>query len=429
MGRKVVVLGSGARQAAIAWKLAQAKNVSRVIMIPGSIVPIEGVENMAIPLDKLGDILDFCQKNDVSYVMTGDGEMLSKGVVNFFQSHDVPVFGPSKKAAQLESSKTFAKEFMNRHGIPTVSFSSFDSYEEAKEHIESRQEGPLVVKADGLVRGRGVSVCQTKEEGLVALSDMMSNDLHGEAGRNVVIEDFISGPEISLHILTDTKTYRLFPFAQDHKPLKEGNVGPNTGGMGTYAPVDWISKELEDEITQKIILPTLRGMKADGIDYTGLLFPGLMLTPRGPMVLEYNTRFGAPETQSFMMLFDGDLDELLYATITKKLSSVELQWKQGYAATVEVVSGQYPEELDSTKTKITLDKSVFDGQYFLSGALLEEDQLFAVGGKIVSVSAFGKTLDEALEKAYVGVNGVNFEGMNFRKDIGRLENKVIRIKE
>jgi phosphoribosylamine--glycine ligase len=425
--KKVVVLGSGGRQSSVVWKMAQSGEVDTIYFLPGmpGIKFDKKVQCVDLDPSNFRGVADFCLKNKVAYVITGDSELLANGVVDFMRQAGVPIFGPTKQATLLESSKTYAKDFMRRHDIPTVNYASFVEILDAIEYIKGRNEGAVVVKADGLVHGRGVTVANNKQEAMTALYALMQEGSFGERGMRVVIEDFIEGPEVSLHVLSDGESYKIFPLAQDHKPLHEGNKGPNTGGMGTYAPVSWVSKSLLKEIEERIIIPTFNGLKKEGVTFSGLLFPGLMLTKQGPMVLEYNTRFGAPETQSFMTLLESNLDNLFSAVIEKKLSDFEIIWKPGYAVTVEVVSKNYPESLESKPVPIKVKETGFSGQYFFSGVAVSDGALYTKGGKVVSVSAYSDTsLDLAIKEAYKGVSGIEFSGSHYRNDIGSLQNII-----
>ena len=423
--KRIAVLGVSGRQFAIIWKLVQSENVEKVFFLPGnSSLHLPKVECVDIPFTDKDKLMDFLIQNEIDYIIPDGGEMYSDGIVDFFEAKGFKIFGPSKVASQLESSKAFAKSFMKKHGIPTVDFSVFTEYEQAIRHINSRPEGPVVVKADGLVRGRGVTIAHSRHEAVEAVREIFIDGVFGDAGKEVIIEDYIEGPEVSVHVITDGNTYKILPLAQDHKPRNDGNVGPNTGGMGTYTPLDWVPEKTMIEIENLIVKPTFEGLAKEGVVFKGLLFPGLMLTKNGPMVLEYNARFGAPETQSLMMTLESDIDDLFTAVLDGKLADFEFKWKDGYGATIEIVSGKYPKELHGNDSVIAISDVGFKGQYFFAGATEKDGKLLASGGKIVSVSAFGKTLEEALEDAYRGVSGVYFEDMHYRRDIGRLINIV-----
>lgn len=423
MGKRVAVIGGGSRQNAIAWKLSLSENIEKVFLLSDVYFETEGAETVLLDPSDFDEVATFCESENISYLITGGGEQLNSGIVDFLKDRGIRAFGPSKVAAKLEGSKGYAKSFMKKYGVPTPDYFYFEDLEAAKAYVISREQGPLVVKADGLVRGRGVVVCRTKEQALTALDIFSKN---GSAHSSVVIEEYIEGPEVSLHILCDGESYKLFPLAQDHKPLLDGNKGPNTGGMGSYAPTNWVPKELVDEIEQRIVIPTLEGLKKEDIEFVGLLFPGLVLTKNGPMVLEYNTRFGAPETQSFMMLLESDLDDLFEGVLTKELRNVALIWKKGFALTVELACPDYPKVVVSKERhEINVTDVPFAGRYFL-GDLVQDDEgaLYTIGGKAISVSAYAGTMEKVTVEAYKGVAGVSFDGMKYRHDIGQLDNTI-----
>ncbi len=422
--KKIIVLGSGARQASIAWKLCNSPNVEVVYFMPGNTTKSEKIRCVNLDITDYNLLYKFYVDNDVDYIITENSMMLKAGIVDYFSEKGVKIFGASKDTSKLEWSKAFGKKFMQKYTIPTPGYAYFDSFEKAKEYVESKEDGPLVIKADGLISGRGVSVCSNRKEALIALSETMEGNKLNEAGRQVVIEEMISGPELSAHIVCDGTNYILFPFAQDHKPLYDGNKGPNTGGMGTYTPVSWVDDDLKKEIIDTIIIPTMDGLKAEGMMFKGCIFPGIMLTENGPMLLEYNMRFGAPETQSFMMLLESDLDELFSRIFDGRLSDYDVVWFEGAAATVELTAGTYPDGEDyGTVVNIEPieDKSI---QIFHNGTELSGDHLVTAGGKILSVSARAESLNLALEKIYRTISGVHYEGMRYRKDIGTLRNVI-----
>ncbi len=421
--KNIMVLGADGRQASIIWKLLESKNIDKIYYVPGRYFNDPRVEQVNIPLDDWGMLYEWYTNNDVEYVVTDSSETNESGIVDYFQSKDAKIIGPNRNCARLESSKSFAKHFMNRHNIPTAEFHDFTNFDKAKEFIQKLdKDRPIVVKADGLVRGRGVVICKNKDEAMDEISAMMQNDKFGEASRHIVIEDYLEGPEVSLHVIMDGEDYKVLPLSQDHKPLLENNEGPNTGGMGSYAPVDWVSKTYMDRIITEIIKPTISGLKKEGLMYKGVLFPGLILTRNGPKVLEYNARFGAPETQSYMMILDSDLDEIFQSIVDGKLAQQSLDWKKGYGATVEIVPSDYPQILTMTPEEIYIDDTETSCSYFLSGSDVIKNKIYALGGKTMSVSSYGETLQQALENTYKGVDHVRFGGMHYRKDIGKLKN-------
>ena len=422
--KRIAVLGVSGRQSAIAWKLSQSDNIEKIFFLPGNMLSIPKVECVDITFKESEKMIKFLSDNNIDYILPDGGEMYSAGIVDDFESRGFKIFGPSKVASQLESSKAFAKNFMKKHGIPTVDFQAFSDYDEALSYVKNRKEGPVVIKADGLVRGRGVTIARTKKEAFETLEEILVTGIFGDAGNKVIVEDYIEGPEVSVHVITDGKNYKILPLIQDHKPRNDGNKGPNTGGMGTYTPLDWVTDDVLSDIENLIVKPTFEGLAKEGVVFKGLLFPGLMLTKDGPMVLEYNTRFGAPETQSLMMILDSDLDELFTAVLDGRLGEYEYTWKNGYGATVEVVCSNYPKELNGTDSFIDDEDVGFSGQYYFTDATKENGRLKTAGGKVVSVSSYGSTLEKALEDVYKGVSGIHFNGMHYRTDIGRLTNVI-----
>lgn len=417
----VLVVGPGSRQASIAWKLASSQKVKKIYYIGEIGRDIDKVESVYIDPLNFDEIYNFCIDNKVNFIMPAGGENYEAGIVDFFTEKGISIFGPTKKAARLESSKYFGKEFMQKHNIPTPAFAYFEDYEQAKKYIDSSLNQELVVKADGLVRGKGVVVCSTKEEAHKALTEMMLGGIFKDAGSRVLIEERVYGPEISVHILFDGHNKVVFPFIQDHKPRNENNEGPNTGGMGTYTPLAWVDESLENEIFATIINPTINGLIEDQIEFSGMIFPGLIITKKGPMVLEYNARFGAPETQSLMMLLESDLFELLLATSQRKLDSVLPTWKKGFAITVEVVEENYPKNKHDAKSIIS-NLMLCDGtsQYFYGSIVRKNDIIYAKYEKVMSVSVFAKSMQEALDLSEESLRKISFDGMYFRKDIGRM---------
>lgn len=422
--KNIAILGVSGRQSAIVWKLSQSSNVGKIYFIPGNILNVPKVERVAIDYHDWEAIDNFLKDKDISYIIPDGGDMYADGVVDYFSERGYRVFGPTKLASKIEHSKTFSKGFMKKYGIPTVDYASFDDYEQAKKYIEAREKFPVVIKADGLVRGRGVSIVRNKQKAIEFLDELFLEKIYGDAGLRAVIEDFAVGPEVSLHVISDGSSYKVLPLAQDHKPLLDGNKGPNTGGMGTYAPVDWVSEELMHEIEDRVVKPTFAGLISEGIVFSGLLFPGLMLTKDGPVVLEYNARFGAPETQSLMMILESDMDDLYEAVLQKKLASFDIKWKKMHAATVEIVSKGYPKDLRGTNSEVTIKDINFNGEIFLTGVEAVDGKLMSRGARNASVCGYGETLEEALVEVYKGVAAIEFNGKFYRSDIGKLDNQI-----
>lgn len=419
--QKVLIIGSGGREHAIGWKIMQSAKCESLYFAPGNSGTAKIGTNIDIKAIDIKSLIEFVKKEKIDLTLAIPDDPLALGIVDQFQKEGLRIFGPSKKAAQIESSKAFAKNFMRKHNLPTANFKVFTDYNEAINYTNS-QNLPIVIKASGLALGKGVVIAKTKEEAEKALNDIFVKDIFGEAGREVVIEEFLVGSEISIHVLSDGKNYSIFPASQDHKKIGEGNTGPNTGGMGTIAPVPFVSKELMNEIDKTIIAPTLSNMNAGGNKFSGVIYPGLILTDSGPKILEYNARFGDPETQTYMRLLDSDLLDLINACIDKKLDNQKLKWKKAYACTIVLASLGYPESYEKGKIIKGIEDAEEDKNImvFHAGTRMQNDELVTNGGRVLGVSAIGESLDEALNAAYRAVAKISFEGMQYRKDIGRV---------
>ena len=346
---------------------------------------------------------------------------LALGIVNEFQKSGLRIWGPTKAAAQIEWSKAFSKDFMRRHNLPTARFEIFDDFEKAQEYV-AKQSLPIVIKASGLALGKGVIICQTLEEANKALENMLVKKTFGDSGNEVVIEEFLIGPEISIHAFTDGKNYSVFPPSQDHKKIGENDTGPNTGGMGTIAPVPFVTKELMDEIKKNIVAPTINGMNKDSNSFSGVIYPGLILTKDGPKILEYNARFGDPETQTYMRLLDTDILDIFEACLDGKLNELQIKWKNLSACTIVLASGGYPGNYKKGKiiSGIKETEQNKDIIVFHAGTKLDDNKNYVTnGGRVLGVSAVGNTLEDALAKIYKAIEKISFEGMQYRKDIGK----------
>jgi len=414
---KILILGSGGREHALAWKLSQSKRVSALYCAPGN----GGISQVAtcvpIPLNEPARLVEFAKSEGIGLTVVGPDDALADGIVDLFVSAGLRIFGPPQAAARLESSKVFAKEFMQRHGIPTARSGHFTDSKEAKK-FASEMSLPVVVKADGLALGKGVIIAQTHAEAEAAIVEIMEERKFGAAGNAVVIEEFLEGPECSIHALVDGTHYLLFPSAQDHKRALDGDQGLNTGGMGTYSPVPQVTPAVEQTIRTEVLDRFLSGIQKENIPYRGMLFPGLILTAAGPRVLEFNCRFGDPETQVLMARLDSDLLDLLEATIDGTLSLQTPHWKSGSAVCVIAASGGYPGSYAKGKRIDGLEKAGASAVVFHAGTQCESGAFHTSGGRVLGITAAGPTLKEASDTAYGALEHIHFEGMQFRRDIG-----------
>lgn len=426
--QKILIIGGGGREHAIGWKISKSERCGELYFAPGN----GGTASLGINVDiKATDIdalIEFVKKEKIDLTLAIPDDPLSLGIVDEFQKVGLRIFGPSKNAAQLEASKAFSKNFMKRHNLPTANFEVFSDYEKAQKYLKNHSL-PVVVKVSGLALGKGVFICESLNEANEAIENILVKKTFGEAGSEVVIEEFLTGPEISTHAFTDGLHYSLFPTSQDHKRIGEGDTGPNTGGMGTIAPLPrliggqaFVTDELLEEIENSIIAPTLKSMREDGNTFKGVVYPGLMLTSAGPKILEYNARFGDPETQTYMRLLDTDLLDIVDACIDGTLDQIEINWKKLSACTIVLASGGYPEKYEKGK----IIKGIEEAEkqegiiVFHAGTKYDDNgNLVTNGGRVLGVTAMGDTLEEALANAYKAVERISFDGMYFRKDIGK----------
>ena len=416
---KLLLIGSGGREHALLWKLKQNPRITECYVAPGNAGTGTMAINVPIEATNIAGLLQFAQEKKIDLTIVGPDDPLAAGIVDQFQQAGLRIFGPTAAAARFESSKSFAKDFMKRHGIPTAASETFTSSEKASAYVRQAKY-PLVVKADGLALGKGVIIAQSAEEALTAIKDMMEEKVFGAAGETVVIEEFLTGPECSLHALIDGKNYLLFPDARDHKRALDRDQGPNTGGMGTISPSGLgVTKSMRARLHDEIFVPFLRGLADEKIKFQGMLFPGLMITKEGPKVLEFNARFGDPETQVLMRRLYSDLLELLEATIDEKLDTVSPWWDQRPAVCVVLASGGYPGSIEKGK-QITGFENVTDPNVvvFHAGTKQVEENIVTNGGRVLGVTALGRTLEEARQAAYAAADQIQFEGKQFRRDLG-----------
>ncbi len=417
----VLVIGNGGREHALAWKAAQSERVESVYVAPGNAGTAREprLENVDIGADDLVALADFAANNDVGLTIVGPEVPLVAGVVDYFQARDLPIFGPSQASAQLEGSKSFSKDFLARHNIPTAAYQTFNDIDAAIAYI-NKMGAPIVVKADGLAAGKGVIVATSVDEATDAVRDMLAGNAFGEAGHRVVIEEFLQGEEASFIVMADGQHILPLATSQDHKARDEGDKGPNTGGMGAYSPAPVVTANMHERIMQEVIRPTVEGMAAEGHPYTGFLYAGIMIAPDGtPKVLEFNCRFGDPETQPIMLRLRSDLVELCLAALDKRLDQVNAKWDERAALGVVLAAGGYPGSYHSGDVIHGLpDDEVADNKVFHAGSGEKDGTIVTAGGRVLCAVALGKNVTEAQANAYALVNKISWDGMYYRRDIG-----------
>jgi phosphoribosylamine--glycine ligase len=416
---KILVVGSGGREHALAWKLARSPRVEKVWCAPGNAGTGSSGGNVAIPTSDHDALIAFAKREKIDLTVIGPDDALAAGIVDSFRSAGLRVFGPTACAARLESSKAFAKDFMRRHGIPTADYREFIDSAAAREYCAGAKY-PLVVKADGLALGKGVIIAQNPQEAIDAVHQCMDARAFGDAGSRIVIEEFLEGVECSIHALVDGSSYALFPDCRDHKQAFDGNTGPNTGGMGTISPTGTVDAALEARIRTEVLDRFVAGAKADGLDFRGMLFPGLMLTAAGPKVLEFNCRWGDPETQVLVRRLESDLVPLLEACIDGTLAAQSIEWDSRAAACIVLASGGYPGAYEKGKqiTGIEHAEQHSDVVVFHAGTTESPDGLVTNGGRVLGVTALGDTLVDACKNAYAAADQIHFANLHRRNDIG-----------
>ena len=417
----VLIVGSGGREHALAWKAAQSAGVETVYVAPGNAgtATEAGIENLAIAVDDFNGLANFARDNDVGLTIIGPEAPLVDGIVDYFEERGLRCFGPSAAAAQLEGSKAFTKDFLARQNIPSGAYANFTELEPALAYLRERG-APIVVKADGLAAGKGVIVAETLQQAEAAVTDMLSGNAFGDAGCRVVIEEFLEGEEASFIVIADGKNVLAMATSQDHKRVGEGDTGPNTGGMGAYSPAPVVTPEVHQRIMDDVILPTVAGMAAEGMPYTGFLYAGLMIAADGsPAVIEYNCRFGDPETQPIMMRLQSDLCALCNAALDGQLDSASADWDSRPAMAVVVAAGGYPGSYEKG-LKITGIENVDDSltKVFHAGTTERDGDIVTSGGRVLCVTALGDDIAQAQEKAYRGVDQIHWQGAFHRRDIG-----------
>ena len=413
---RILVVGGGGREHAICWKLNNESNVEKIYCAPGN----AGISNVAECID-IGDsdienLLKFAKENQIDLTIVGPEIPLVAGIVDVFEKEGLKIFGPNKECAQLEGSKAFSKDFMIRHNLPTAKYKEYTNLDEAISEIDSFGY-PVVIKADGLAAGKGVVIPENREDAITTLKEMMSDKKFGNAGDKIVVEEFLNGIETSILAFVDNDTIVPMVSSKDHKKVFEGETGLNTGGMGTFSPSEIYTDELAKEVQEKILDKTLEGFKKDNLNYKGILFVGLMITEDGPKILEYNVRFGDPETQSVLFRLDTDLNKIISAILDNNLKNIEINYSKEEAICVMLTSGGYPESYEKGKVISGLENLDSDIVVFHSGTKFDNENIVTNGGRVIGITAKGKTVKEAGEKVYENIKKINFEKMHYRKDI------------
>ena len=417
---RILVIGSGGREHALVWKIAQSKLCAKLFCAPGNGGIAQIAECIDIKADDIVGLLEFARKEKIDLTVVGPEKALALGMVDEFSKADLKIFGPSKLAANLEASKVFSKTLMAKYKVPTAKFKVFDSPDEAKKYIESLG-APCVVKADGLAAGKGVVVAKTVEEAKAAVTSIMEDEVFGDGGKKIIIEECLIGQEASILVITDSKEVVALASAQDHKRIFDYDQGANTGGMGAYSPAPIVTADILKEVMDKIIYRTIDGAAKEGIDYRGVLYAGIMLTKEGPQALEFNVRFGDPETQAILPRLKSDLVEVMLATSVGKLSKIgALEWDRGACVCVVCAAAGYPGNYSQGKEISGLETTakLADVVVFHAGTKRIGDKFLTSGGRVLGVTGLGPTIKEAINKTYAAVNKINFEGMHYRRDIG-----------
>jgi len=418
MATDVLIVGGGGREHALAWKLKQSPRIGKLYIAPGNGGTLSLGENVPIEAMNFDGLAKFAKEKNIGLTVVGPDDPLVGGIVDVFKSHNLRVWGPTKAAAQIEGSKAFSKQLMRDGGIPTADFKVCTEYDEALRYAHECG-APVVIKASGLALGKGVYVCETFEEIDRALKEIMVDRIFQDSGSKVVIEEFLDGPEISVHAVSDGNTYKMFPLTQDHKRALDNDQGKNTGGMGAIGPLPFVNDAQAADIEARIVKPTFDALKGEGISFSGLLYPGLKMSSQGIKVLEYNARFGDPECQVYMRLLKTDILDIFESCVDGKLAEQPIEWNSGFAVNIVVASGGYP---DAYKKGLPItgieDAEKLPGVIVFHAGTTFDGKLKTSGGRVLGVSAVGDTLREVLDRAYQAVGKIHFEGMHFRRDIG-----------
>ncbi|MBS3902921.1 MAG: phosphoribosylamine--glycine ligase [Anaplasmataceae bacterium] len=415
----ILVIGSGGREHALVWKLKQSVKAGKIFVAPGNPGTALIGENVSLDIYDHQAVLECVRQKEVSLVVVGPDDVLAGGLVDFLEEAGVMVFGPTRRAAEVEWSKSFAKDLLKQLNVPTAKSEIFSDIDQAKEYVKNQQY-PLVIKASGLAMGKGVVIASSFDEAVQILEEMLVEKVFGTAGDKIIVEEFLEGEEVSIHAFCDGETAVLFPASQDHKQVFDNDQGPNTGGMGTVAPVPFVSKDVLDRIQREVVMPIISELKRLNRPFRGVLYPGIMMTKQGPKVLEFNARFGDPETQSYMRILKTDLVEIILSCTEGRLNEVDVEWEEKSACCIVLASKGYPRDYEKGLpiSGINEVEKMEDVVVFHAGTGLVDDHLVTNGGRVFGVTAIGVNLDEALSKAYAAVKIIEFEGKHFRKDIG-----------
>ena len=416
---KVLVVGGGGREHALVWKIAQSPKVRKIYCAPGNAGTAELAENVNLPVDQVQALAKFADKEGIGLTVVGPEAPLVAGIVELFEARSLPIFGPSQRAAELEGSKVFAKQVMHKHNIPTASYDVFETIDAAQEHMKTL-EGPVVVKADGLAAGKGVFVCQNREEALEALDKIMRERVFGDAGNRLLVEQCLVGEEVSILALTDGEAIVPLPTSQDHKAVFDNDEGPNTGGMGAYSPAPVVTDEQHTKIEEKVLIPIVHGMNREGRPYKGVVYAGLMMTDDGPKVLEFNVRFGDPEMQPILLRLQSDLVPVLQCVAQGNLKNApDMEWDPRPSLCVVMASGGYPGKYEKGKVITGLDAAaqVDDAMVFHAGTAMRGGQVVTSGGRVLGVTAKGDIIQDAKARAYEACARIHFDGAQYRTDI------------
>ena len=418
---KILIVGAGGREHAIAWKLAQNKNIEKIYIVPGNAGSelIDIAEN--VELGSIREYIEFAKNNNIDLTIVGSEELLVQGIVDEFKKNNLKIFGPDKKAAILEGSKVFSKDFMRKYGIKTADYKVFDNPDEAEKYLKNceKEKFPIVIKASGLAAGKGVIIAQNLKEAEEAVKEIMIDKKFSSSGNQIVIEEYLEGKEASILSFTDCNVILPLLSAKDHKKIGENETGLNTGGMGVISPNPYVTDEIFEEFKKNIMNPTLRGIREEGMDFEGVIFFGLMITKKGLYLLEYNMRMGDPETQAVLPLMETDLLELLEKSFDKRLSEAKIKWKPLHSCCVVAVAGGYPEKYNKGDIISGIDNIGKNGELiFICGAKKKDNNFITSGGRVLNIVGLGKTLEEAQNYTYKAIKNINFENMYYRKDIG-----------